>query len=406
MQGDKIEFVDHDYRRTRGDLFLSLLKKIYPNPEVRHQKLAEFARRAKWLPKPSLNLDKPIDHVVRFEDKSNPLYLNCPIILAAGGNKFAEELDGFADLGFGGITVGTVTRKSRDGNPFRPRIRMLEPDRAIQNSMGLNNPGIDAIASRVDAQLGRTRRRTLSIGISVAETPGIDDEEERLNDILFTFRKAYQVADYVEVNLSCPNTGHQRVDNQLRYLDKVLGSIMRIRRSQALRKAVYGKLSPDLGEKQLHALLEMVVSHGLNGLVLFNTFPGNRTKYLPMQAKPETLLPVTEDGALGQDYGPLHGVLEDGALGGVSGRPLYVNTFRAVEYIKNRHPGLSIMASGGIDHGAKVYDLLRMGADAVQVYSVLGYRWFGPRKMQQELHDCLRGNDCDSLAKFLGKEPA
>ena len=104
-------------------------------------------------------------------------------------------------------------------------------------------------------------------------TPGIEDEEMRQEDIIYTFRKAYNAADYVEINLSCPNTGQQRIDAQLRYLDRILSNIMKIRKSLPVRKAVYAKLSPDMGEEQLLALLSLVESHGINGLVLFNTFP-------------------------------------------------------------------------------------------------------------------------------------
>ena len=100
----------------------------------------------------------------------------------------------------------------------------------------------------------------------------------------------------------------------------------------------------------------------------------------------------------------LQPVRADGDLGGLSGRPLYVNTFRAVEYIKNRLPDKSVMAVGGIDHGAKVFDLLRMGADAVQIYSALSYRWFAPRAMLAELYACLARTDCATLSDLLDGE--
>ena len=264
-------------------------------------------------------------------------------------------------------------------------IKRMNADRAIQNSMGLNNPGIDVVAKRVDSQFGAARKRELAVGLSIAETPGLQDEEERLDDVIYSFRKAYNVAEYVEINLSCPNTGHQRIDAQLKYLDRVLQSVMHIRSSIPVRKAVYAKLSPDLGERQLQALLELVTQHNINGLVLFNTFPGSRSEFLEMRTQPDALKPVRQDGD----------------LGGLSGRPLYVNTFRAVEYIKNKLPDKSIIAVGGIDHGAKVFDLLRMGADAVQMYSALSYRWFAARRMQAELYECLAKSGCSTLTELL-----
>lgn len=385
---EKIPFVDHDYPIYLTDRFLALLKKVIPNPELRHNYLELFARWGRWIPGPKFPPKERVAHTIRFKDKSNSLYMNSPLILAAGGNKEAQHISSYANLGFGGVSVGTATRSQRDGNPYRPRLRMVESDRSIQNSMGLNNPGIDKIAKEVDQQLGQTRKRNMAVGISIAETPGIEDDERRQEDLIYSFRKAYNAAEYVEINLSCPNTGHQRIDAQLRYLDRVLSNIMKIRRSLPVRKAVYAKLSPDLGKAQLLALLDMVVEHGMNGLVLFNTFPGSRSNFLEMQTTPEQLLPVRADGD----------------LGGISGRPLYINTFRAVEYIKNSHPDLSLIACGGVDHGAKVFDLLRMGADAVQIYSALSYRWFAAIRMLEELQSAIHEHDHHTLAEFLGKD--
>ena len=97
----------------------------------------------------------------------------------------------------------------------------------------------------------------------------------------------------------------------------------------------------------------------------------------------------------------LEPVTLDGALGGISGRALYVNTVRAVAYIKQKYPGLCVIASGGVDHGAKIWDLFEAGADAVQAYSVLGYRWIGPVKMLKELEEVMREKGYTSLEEFF-----
>lgn len=360
---------NYDYEITSGDRFLALVKKMIPNAETRHDKLSQMATMAKWLPKPKIDSAVDLTRTIKFADKSNTLTFGSPVILAAGANKYGEVIPDFARLGFGGLTVGTVTRRSREGNPFRPRIRMLEDDRGIQNSMGLNNPGVEHICKIVDRDLIKAHKVGMSIGISISETPGLDDPTDKLEDIIQTFRKAYNAADYVEINVSCPNTGHQRLDSQMAYLEKMLKQVMSIRKSLPVRKAVYAKLSPDMGAKQLEAVLELVNDCGVNGLILFNTFPGNKAKYL--------------DLIHGADS--LQAVAGEGALGGLSGRPLYINTYRAVSYIKEKYPHFSILASGGVDHGGKVWDLMNVGADAVQSYSVVAFRWFGVWKMLQEL---------------------
>ena len=148
------------------------------------------------------DLGKTLKRVITFPDHSNSLYFGCPIILAAGANKTAERIKDYANVGFGGITVGTATRNFREGNTHRPRIGFLEEDRAIYNSMGLNNEGVEVIAKRVDEQLVKAHKAGLCVGISVAETPGLTDPEEKIKDIIESFTIAYKAADYIEINVS------------------------------------------------------------------------------------------------------------------------------------------------------------------------------------------------------------
>jgi dihydroorotate dehydrogenase len=60
-------------------------------------------------------------------------------------------------------------------------------------------------------------------------------------------------------------------------------------------------------------------------------------------------------------------------------------------------PKLAIFACGGVDHGAKVLDLIEAGADAVQCYSVIAYRWNAARRMNRELLEAMRARGIQSL---------
>lgn len=382
----EIPFIDHDYRLTRMDrLFASLRKALENQVEFRHDSYRHFARFAPLLGgRPNLNPD--LRRIVNFPDHSNALYFGNPIVLAAGANKTAIRISDYANTGFGGVTVGTATRKMRIGNTHRPRVGFSEVDRIIHNSMGLNNDGIDVIARRVDEQLVKAHNKGLCVGLSVAETPGLQDEGERLDDIIETFRKAYKVADYVEVNVSCPNTGEERHDLDTCFMERTFSEIMKHRASLALRKAVYAKLSPDLTERQLLSVLDVLTGLGVNGVILGNTFPSVKGGSLGLHTPVSSLQVLTSDGA----------------RGGISGRPLYHNTFWAVGYVKNRYPDLSVVACGGIDHGAKVWDLLNMGADFVQAYSVVAFRWMAAHAMNAELLACMRSAGYVSLEQFSG----
>lgn len=375
----------HDYPVTLGDRFLDLVKRVVPNAETRHHLLGTYARMAAALP-PRYEIPHGLEKTLRFHDRSLPIILGSPILLAAGGNKTAEHLPAYAALGFGGVTAGSATLTPWEGNPYRPRVRLLPLDRAMQNSMGLNNPGIEHVAREVDNALGRCHRLKMAIGISVADTPGVTDEEQVIAELETTFRRAYGAADYVELNLSCPNTGTSRLDLDTGLLGRILGHVMEMRRHLVPRKAVFVKLSPDMGMKTLDAVLQAVSDAGVTGLVLFNTFPGDRNRFLRMQTPAEDIEPLTHSGG----------------RGGISGRILYQNTLPAVRYIRTQLPQHAIIASGGVDHGAKVFDLLEAGADAVQCYTVLAYRWNAVRKMNRELHAAMRAKGLTTLDGFRG----
>jgi len=382
--------VNHEYYLLKGDKILALIRRIFHKyPEFRHNSFKYAARFAPWIPflGARADLSKNLKRVITFPDHSNSLYLGNPIILAAGANKTAKRIMDYSNIGFGGICVGTATRHFREGNTHRPRIGFLEHDRAIHNSMGLNNEGIEVISKRVDDQLIQAHKKGLCVGVSIAETPGLTDPDEKLKDIIESFSIAYKSADYIEINVSCPNTGEDRIDLDTNFAEKVFSQIMEFRNTRGLRKAVYAKLSPDLSERQLMVMMDMLVRNGVNGVVLGNTFPTAQISALPMRAQYEDLIPLRADGN----------------KGGLSGRPLYENMFWTVSYVKKHYPSISIMACGGIDHGYKIYDLLKLGVDAVQCYSVVAFRWMAAHAMRKELQEALIANGYKNLSDFYGE---
>jgi dihydroorotate dehydrogenase len=384
--------INHEYYMRFSDRVLALIRRIFHNnPEFRHDSFKHVARFAPLIPvmgcRPDLRGN--LKRVVTFVDGSNPLQFGCPIILAAGANKTAKRICDYANVGFGGISVGTATRNVREGNTHRPRIGFVENDRAIHNSMGLNNDGVEAVSRRVESQLAAAHKAHMCVGISVAETPGLTDENEKLKDIVETFSIAYKVADYIEINVSCPNTGENRLDLDTSFLEKIFTEITNYRNSQAVRKAVYAKLSPDMLECHLKIIMDMLVQKGVNGVIMGNTYPTAKVNELPVD--------VTYD-----ELTPLRG---DGNRGGMSGRPLYENMVKNVKFIRANYPQMSVMACGGIDHGFKIYDLIKLGVDAVQCYSVVAFRWMAAHAMRKELEEALLSDGYKTLAEYDAAHP-
>ncbi|MGH8464442.1 MAG: dihydroorotate dehydrogenase (quinone), partial [Pseudomonas sp.] len=122
-----------------------------------------------------------------------------PVGLAAGLDKNGAAIDGFAQLGFGFVEIGTVTPRPQPGNP-KPRLFRLPEAEAIINRMGFNNLGVDNLLSRVRAAKYRG-----ILGINIGKN--FDTPVERaVDDYLICLDKVYDQASYITVNVSSPNT--------------------------------------------------------------------------------------------------------------------------------------------------------------------------------------------------------
>ena len=354
------------YPDTWSDKFLSALRDSIPWTEFRHECLAFQAEAFRvldpWTPPRTTAVE------LSFADGSTPLSLRTPLVLAAGASKKAAFLPAFAAMGFGAVTVGTATLRPRKGNPLHPRVRTVEESAAIQNAMGLNNPGIRELARRISSQRPALDEAGLAVGISVAEDPDLLPGESPDRNLLDCLAIAWGEADYLEVNLSCPNTGHERLDREWDRIHRMLHEIAGFRARQERRKPVWIKLSPDLSPEALAQALDSIEQAGLTGAVLFNTWPaahGTWPDGSPLPELPELGRPTLR--------------------GGLSGRPLYSRTLQGIREAKALHPGLSLLGCGGVEAGSQVRELRAAGSDLVQIYSVLAFRWLAGRKIVEEL---------------------
>ena len=116
-----------------------------------------------------------------------------PVIAASGTFAFGEEYAAFLDISaLGGIALKALTPEVRPGNP---PIRIAETPSGILNSVGLQNPGVDAFISGI---LPRIRRFDT---VKIANVAGRTEEDyytviEKLNDTEI---------DMFELNVSCTN---------------------------------------------------------------------------------------------------------------------------------------------------------------------------------------------------------
>ncbi len=252
-----------------------------------------------------------------------------PVMLAAGTCGFGEELIQVTDLdALGGLVTKSVTLEARHGNPA-PRV--AEVGSAMINSIGLTNPGLDAVRTEKLPWI-REHLGNLQVFVSVAgHTP------DEYYTIVETLNDESGFLGF-ELNLSCPNDS--RLGGLPFALDHgALEEVMRGVRSRT-RRPLLAKLAPN--DPAIGATAALAAEAGADGVTLVNTLPG-----LVIDA-------ATRRPLLGA--GP----------GGVSGPAIRAVGVHAVWQAK-KSTEVPLVGVGGITNGEDAVQYLLAGASLVQV---------------------------------------
>jgi dihydroorotate dehydrogenase (NAD+) catalytic subunit len=258
----------------------------------------------------------------------------------------ARSLDAFV--------TKTVTPLPREGNP-PPRI--AETDEWMLNSIGLQNPGIEAWCAESFPQL---RALDVPLWVSVGGFSAGDYALvcERLDEL--------DGVEAIELNLSCPNVEEA---------PESAAELVAASRS-ATRKTLYAKLSPatsDIGETA-----RAVEAAGADGLSLVNTVRG-------LALDPHTLRPRL--------------ARESGGLSGPALRPLALHCVHACAGAVE----LPIVGMGGVASGRDALELLAAGASAVALGTVLFGDPLAPTRIRAELAAELEARGLASALEIRGR---
>ncbi|MBY6095157.1 quinone-dependent dihydroorotate dehydrogenase [Ferrimonas balearica] len=271
-----------------------------------------------------------------------------PVGLAAGMDKDGEAIDAFAAMGFGHVEVGTVTPRPQPGNDL-PRLYRLKPARAIINRMGFNNKGVDNLVANIKA----SNPGNCVIGVNIGKNKDTPLEEGK-NDYLVCMEKVYDVAGYIAVNISSPNTPGLRTLQYGEMLDDLLASLKTKQRELADKHGKYVpvalKIAPDLSDEEIRQVAASLVRHEIDGVIATNTTLAREgVEHLP----------------------------EHTEAGGLSGAPLTERSTIVIRKLAEALDGkLPILGVGGIDSAQHAMDKLDAGAKMVQIYT--GFIYNGP----------------------------
>ena len=310
------------------------------------------------------NKDSPIFQTDLFGKK-----IDNPIGMAAGFDKNAEVYNSLFKLGFGFVEVGTVTPLKQYGNQ-KPRVFRLVKDQALINRLGFNNFGADDVNARI-----RSNPSKGLLGINIGPNK---DSENRLNDYLIGIKKFHDIADYITINISSPNTENLRSFHDDSKFNELLETLEAEKIKLKSKIPIVVKISPDIPDEQIESISNTLIKYKVRAIIVSNTTASNREK----------LEDVTKH-----------------QKGGLSGKPLEDISNKLIgKFYKLLKDKIEIIGVGGVDSGESAYRKFVAGASFVQLYTGMVFQ--GPsvvRKIKKELKKILINEGVKSFKEIIGR---
>jgi dihydroorotate dehydrogenase len=312
------------------------------------------------------------------ENKRDPMFestlfgktIDNPIGIAAGFDKNAEVYNPLFKLGFGFVEVGTITPLKQYGNP-KPRVFRLVEDQALINRLGFNNLGSENVSSRIRASLPEGL-----LGINIGPNK---DTKDRLSDYLIGLRTFHDIADYITVNISSPNTENLRNFHDEIKFDKLMNAIEKEQIKLKSKTPIVVKISPDILDDQVNLISKILLKYKVSAVIVSNTTEGNREN--------------------------LQNILKH-QKGGLSGKPLEDKSNKLIAKFFNLLKGkIEIIGVGGVDSGKSAYEKFLAGASYVQLYTGMVFQ--GPNivgKIKKELKELLISDGVINFREIIGKK--
>ena len=333
------------------------------DPEIAHD-IAIKSLKFNVLPKSIFN--------VQGEEQLETNLLNeripNPIGLAAGFDKSAEVYNSLFKLGYGFVEVGTITPKRQLGNS-KPRVFRLEKDRALINRLGFNNHGSEIVSKRISDNLPSG-----FLGINIGPNKDTKNKDE---DYFICLSRLSSFAGYITINISSPNTEGLRNFHEKKALEKLLLGVNKIKKDKNIVKPLVVKISPDIKDNEISSIIELILKHKIEGIIVSNTTDSHREKLSDIQKNEK---------------------------GGLSGQPLKdLSTKLIKKFYRETKGKIQIIGVGGVDSGYAAFEKICAGADAVQLYTGMVYKGPGVvKEMKKELIEILKKEKLKNISEAVG----
>lgn len=300
------------------------------------------------------------------------LTLRSPVLTASGTSGHGAELSAYMDLSaLGAVVTKSVSADPWAGNPS-PRLAPLEA--GMLNSVGLDNPGVQAwlatdlppLAATGATVVASVWGRRTSDYRAVAATLAAARADGRLPGVVA-----------VEANISCPNVEDRR---RIFAHDPDIAAEVTAAAAAGLEGSglpLWVKLSPNVTD--LPTVAVAVVGAGADALTLVNTMMG-------LALDPATGTPRLGNGG-----------------GGLSGPALHPVAVRAVYECRAALPDVPIVGVGGVARGVDAAEMMAAGADAVQVGTATFADPRAPARVAAELRRWCAQHRIGRMGELVGR---
>jgi dihydroorotate dehydrogenase len=213
------------------------------------------------------------------------------------------------------------------------------------------------------------------LGINIGPNKNTKDQK---NDFCLGLKNFFDIADYITVNISSPNTESLRDFHDQEKLKDLLLALNKIKKENKTDTPLLLKVSPDIKDNNISEIVDVATKNDIAAIILTNTTNGNRDN-LRSEVKKEE--------------------------GGLSGEPLQqISTNIIKKFYKQLNGKIPIIGVGGVNSGKSAYEKIIAGASLLQLYTSFVYR--GPsiaKDIKKELIQILKTEGLSNIKEAIGK---
>ena len=195
---------------------------------------------------------------------------------------------------------------------------------------------------------------------------------------MFRIRKFFDIADYITVNISSPNTEGLRDFHDQEKLIDLITELNKIKKDNKTNIPLLLKISPDIKNSHIPEIADAAIKNNISAIILTNTTNGFKDNLISVLKKEE---------------------------GGLSGDPLkQISTNMIKKFYKELNNKIPIIGVGGVNSGKTAYEKIIAGASLLQLYTSFVYRGpAAPKDIKKELIQILKAEGIKNIKDAIGK---